>query len=241
MSGSRRRDSAATKAAIIDAAGSLFADRGFSGVTARAVAAQAEVALSAIPYHFGSMEALYKEVLLKACRLAPDAERLAKEALAAEPLEGVIVAARWAIADGLAAGSDWSIRLLMREEFDPSPAFTEVLESRFRPEWDWLCQIVARASGRDAESAAVKFGSVVLYTAAVSFVIRSSVLDALAPEVSRAFTERHESVAECVAFLALDAVERYEAALGVDAPARKATLKPLPRVGKARAGRKGGR
>jgi TetR/AcrR family transcriptional regulator, regulator of cefoperazone and chloramphenicol sensitivity len=214
MSDRKQRDSGATKAAIVEAAGALFADRGFSGVTARAVAARAEVALSAIPYHFGSMEALYKAALLEACRLAPDAERLAKESLAAEPLEGVVVAARWAIADGLAADSDWGIRLLVREEFNPSPVFAEVLELKFRPEWKWLCEVVARASDRDADSAAVKFGTIVLYTTAVSFILRSSVLDALAPEVGKSFADQHDALAGCVASLALDAVERYDAAFG---------------------------
>jgi TetR/AcrR family transcriptional regulator, regulator of cefoperazone and chloramphenicol sensitivity len=210
----KQRDSATTKQAIIDAAGFLFADRGFAGVTARAVAAQANVALSAIPYHFGSMEALYREALLEACRQAPDAEQLAQDAIAAKPAAGLLAAARWAVVDASIAASSWGIRLLMREEFDPSPAFKEILDLKFFPEWEWLCQVVARATDRDADSNAVKFGTIVLYTTALSFVTRSSVLDKLAPDVVKAFGDRQDALAQCVASLTIDAVERYEAALG---------------------------
>jgi len=53
-------DSEKTKSSLIQAAGELFANFGFSGVTARQITAKAGVSLGAIPYHFGSMEALYE-------------------------------------------------------------------------------------------------------------------------------------------------------------------------------------
>ena len=85
-------DSEQTKAALVHAAGELFAERGFSGVTARQVVARAKVSLGAIPYHFGSMEALYRETLIEACRASTGSQLLKEQADEAEPIEALRLA-----------------------------------------------------------------------------------------------------------------------------------------------------
>ena len=52
-----------TKTRIVDAAERLFAERGFEGTSLRAVTSEAEVNLAAVNYHFGSKEALFREVV----------------------------------------------------------------------------------------------------------------------------------------------------------------------------------
>ncbi|MFN8644640.1 MAG: CerR family C-terminal domain-containing protein [Candidatus Binatia bacterium] len=52
-----------TRQRVLDAAGALFAERGFHGTTARDIAERAGVNLAAAHYHFGSKEQLYLEVL----------------------------------------------------------------------------------------------------------------------------------------------------------------------------------
>lgn len=62
----RRRsphDGAETRQALVDAALKLFTDRGVDAVSIRAVNAQADRALAAVHYHFGSKEALIRAVL----------------------------------------------------------------------------------------------------------------------------------------------------------------------------------
>jgi len=54
----RGRDAADTKDRLLDAAERLFAERGFSGTTMRAVTQAAGVSVSAANYHFGSKDAL---------------------------------------------------------------------------------------------------------------------------------------------------------------------------------------
>jgi len=53
---------AATRRRLLDAAGALFAARGFRGATLREIAERAGANLAAVNYHFGSKEALYLEV-----------------------------------------------------------------------------------------------------------------------------------------------------------------------------------
>jgi len=51
-----------TRQRILQAAEPLFADLGFSGVSMRAIANAAGVHLGQLPYHFGTKEALYREI-----------------------------------------------------------------------------------------------------------------------------------------------------------------------------------
>ncbi len=64
----RRRDPQATQRAILDAAESIFVDRGFAATSVSEIADRATVTKSLIHHHFGSKEALWQEV--KARRLA---------------------------------------------------------------------------------------------------------------------------------------------------------------------------
>lgn len=69
------QQSAGTKTRILDVAERLFAERGFDAPSLRTITAAANVNLASIHYHFGSKEALVREVLLR--RIGPlNAERL---------------------------------------------------------------------------------------------------------------------------------------------------------------------
>lgn len=58
----RTRDSEATKAAIIEAAEAIFLEKGFGNTAVSEIAKQARVTKSLIHHHFGSKEALWREV-----------------------------------------------------------------------------------------------------------------------------------------------------------------------------------
>jgi AcrR family transcriptional regulator len=204
------RDSEQTRAALIAAAGELFAAHGFAAVTARQVAARAKASLSTIPYHFGSMEALYREALLVASAVAPGAEPLAAQALAAEPAEGLRLAVRWVFADLTGQPASWQLQLITRECLDPSPAFRDVVRRKFRPEWEWLAAVAGRAAGRPADDEAVQFGVLAMYTLASTFFTHRAIYAELAPAVvARAAAE---PFLDLLAALTVPAVERYAAA-----------------------------
>jgi AcrR family transcriptional regulator len=64
-----------TRAAILDAAERLYADRGFADVTLRDIVAAAGVNLAAVNYHFGSKDELIAELFVTRS-LATNRERL---------------------------------------------------------------------------------------------------------------------------------------------------------------------
>jgi TetR/AcrR family transcriptional regulator, regulator of cefoperazone and chloramphenicol sensitivity len=63
---SARADGAATRARILESAGTLFAAQGFARTESKAVADRAGVDLASINYHFGSREGLLGAVLVEA-------------------------------------------------------------------------------------------------------------------------------------------------------------------------------
>ncbi|HSH75133.1 MAG TPA: TetR family transcriptional regulator [Longimicrobiales bacterium] len=68
---------AATRADLIEAARSLFAQRGFDGTSIRAITRDAGTNLGAVTYHFGSKRALYAAVLEQGLRPIADRVRAA--------------------------------------------------------------------------------------------------------------------------------------------------------------------
>lgn len=61
--GARRRDAAATKAALLDAARELFTERGFDATTVRDIAARAGVNQALLFRYFGSKDALFEAAM----------------------------------------------------------------------------------------------------------------------------------------------------------------------------------
>jgi AcrR family transcriptional regulator len=61
----RKRDAAATKASLLEAAATLFAERGFDRTTVRDIAKQAGANQALLFRYFGSKEALFEEVVAR--------------------------------------------------------------------------------------------------------------------------------------------------------------------------------
>ncbi|MBS0397934.1 MAG: TetR/AcrR family transcriptional regulator, partial [Proteobacteria bacterium] len=58
-----RADGKITRTRILEAAGELFATTGYAETSNKAIAAQAQVDLASINYHFGNRSGLYQAVL----------------------------------------------------------------------------------------------------------------------------------------------------------------------------------
>jgi len=198
----------ATRTAIIQAAGELFATSGFNGVTARQIASQAGVSLSTIPYHFGTMETLYKEVLLAACETSAEARAIAERARSARPSEGLRFAVRFVLEHYATEAAPWPVQLVGREILDPTPEFLEIVERKFSPEFSWMCEIVGRAARRPADADAVGFGVVALCALAETMMNYRQIMEVIAPSVLSTAKEKDEFV-DIVAKITLDAVRRY--------------------------------
>ncbi len=132
-----------TPARIIEAAGPIFAAKGFEAATVREICHRAGVNLAAVNYHFGSKEGLYVATVRQAHpnrleqRFVPDQPA---GATPAQRLRGFV----WAMISRLLElkAAEWQWRLLFREITDPTPMCRELLQEHFRAGFGALLAII---------------------------------------------------------------------------------------------------
>ncbi len=135
-------DDTATR--ILQAAGQIFADKGFQAATIREICALAEVNLASVNYHFRDKETLYTETLQHA-----EAQMIARFPLpawestapAAERLHDFVFNMLSRMLNTELA--PWQHRLMMREVLQPTAAVRELAERYFRPHFALLNSIIA--------------------------------------------------------------------------------------------------
>ena len=123
---------ASTKTQLLDAAESLFEERGIRGTSLRAITERAKANIASVNYHFGSKRDLIRAVLAR--RIDPlNAERLrlldALEESADFDLEQVFEAL---IAPAVRHPEIYpGLRLLARMHFEPDPKISELVHQPF--------------------------------------------------------------------------------------------------------------
>lgn len=154
----------ATRAALVAAALNLFGQHGFEATSTRQIAAEAGVNLAAIAYHFGSKEGLrlacadfianrLGEIFADGVGGRSDIASLDR-AGARSVLAGTLAAFVEAMV--LRAEARPLARFMMREMFDPSPAFERVYAGAMAPLHGRICAALARATGWPAEAEATR-------------------------------------------------------------------------------------
>jgi TetR/AcrR family transcriptional regulator, regulator of cefoperazone and chloramphenicol sensitivity len=140
---------AATRARLLAAAGRLFAERGFEGVSVRDVCKAAKANVAAVQYHFGGKRGLHLQALREAlsglkARAEPHLRRDALDPAVrlSARLDGFAAAMLGADADADAP------RLILRELARPSAALKRVADEFMRPNFEELRADVAALAGR---------------------------------------------------------------------------------------------
>jgi TetR/AcrR family transcriptional regulator, regulator of cefoperazone and chloramphenicol sensitivity len=135
-----------------------FGMHGFDAVTARNLSANAGVPLSAIPYHFGTMEALYRATLLQvmeliAARLGPAVEIAEAAALNCKPAQAKLVvenllAEMMRVLVVSEESNAWA-KIMMREMQAPSMMIAGFSNDVMFRAHRAICLLISRATGKD--------------------------------------------------------------------------------------------
>ena len=151
------RDSEQTCERIIAAAGELFADHGYHGVTVRDIVRKAKTHQSALNYHFSGKEGVYREVLIHACE-SPELTKLDPETLRQMPAREALcqVIRAWIHDSTNGEGANWAAKLIDRECLEPSAIFQEVVAAKLLPQFAFIADLLARAASGTAESPVVQ-------------------------------------------------------------------------------------
>lgn len=177
--------SAETRQLLLEAAGGVFAERGYRDTTVRAVCRRAGVNVGAVNYHFGDKEHLYLEVLRyshgKALEKYPPDMGVSPTDPPATRLRAFIRSFLFRIFDP--GPTAWHGKLITMEMIQPSAVLDALTEERFRPMADQLTGLVRELLGGAADAEKVRL-------CAASIVSQCVFYHHCRPVISRLFPEQ---------------------------------------------------
>jgi len=153
-----------TRDKLIEAAGHVFAERGYRAATIRDICRRAGANVAAVNYTFGDKMGLYTEVLrnsIRATQTAAMSAALAPDLSPEDTIRGVIHARLKSLCREERV--DWHFRLMMHEFVHPTPAMSRVVEEGIRPVYNRLRSAVGEIIGLppDHETTRLSVNSIV--------------------------------------------------------------------------------
>lgn len=134
---------------LLEAAGEVFAEKGFAKATVRAICDRAGANVAAVSYYFRDKEGLYREAIKYWSEISrqkyPPHFGLGANPTAEQRLEAFIRSFLLRILDKSRPG--WHGKLLTREMVEPTKALDELVESAYRPTNEQLRQIIRELAG----------------------------------------------------------------------------------------------
>jgi AcrR family transcriptional regulator len=154
----RRNQNLQMRDELLEAAGEVFAEKGFAKATVRAICDRAGANVAAINYYFRDKEGLYREAIKHWSEISrqkyPPDFGLGGNPTAEQRLGAFIRSFLFRILDKSRPG--WHGKLMTREMVEPTDALDELVESAYRPMTEKLRQIVRELGGGRLSKAEVR-------------------------------------------------------------------------------------
>jgi AcrR family transcriptional regulator len=124
-----------TELQLLEAAGQVFAEKGYERTTAREVCERAGTNTAAVNYYFGGIEGLYAAVLEEARNRLFSVDAIAAAVAGKSDPKAKLEAVMMLVARALTGplSSSWVLRVLGREIVAPTPAMDEIKEKVILP------------------------------------------------------------------------------------------------------------
>lgn len=136
-------DTDTTRERLLEAAGEIFAEKGFEAATVRDICNAGGANVAAVNYYFGDKQRLYVEAVVRAHRWRMEQFEFPKwsaDTPATQKLRDFITTFLRRVLTG--PGDTWHTRLIMREIAHPSEACAELVQSSIRPQFEVLIGIL---------------------------------------------------------------------------------------------------
>jgi TetR/AcrR family transcriptional regulator, regulator of cefoperazone and chloramphenicol sensitivity len=157
-----KEDEQTTRRRLLEAAGQVFADRGFDGATGKEICERAGTNTAAINYYFGGMEGLYAAVAHEIPKCMVTVEALSAAVAGKRDARAKLEAVIGLLVRTLTgpAPSSWVFRFAAREWAAPSPVLDSLREKEMLPKTRILRNIVAELMELPEDHPAVARGCV---------------------------------------------------------------------------------
>jgi len=173
-----------TRQRLLQAAATLFADRGFKSTSVRDICDLAGANPAAINYHFRHKLGLYREVI---GMVADAMDRTKQEAMDAgaggTPDERLRDYIRHMVRRVIGEEKNWLVDLIGREMAEPSPAFGLIVERGILPSGRRLAQLVSEVSGLPADDPRAQFCAGMVHAQCFFFTGGKPVLKHMDPKL----------------------------------------------------------
>jgi AcrR family transcriptional regulator len=178
-------EQAHTRQQLLEAAGAVFAERGFRNTTVREICQRAGANIAAVNYHFGDKEKLYAEVFRYSQERAHERYPLLPEAGALSPEKKLGVFVRSLLQRVFDKGeSSWHSQLMLREMIEPTAALDLIVAEKIRPMSEQLRGLVAELLGCRVSDERVRLCGFSVVSQCVFYCHCHSVVARLDPEKS---------------------------------------------------------
>ena len=216
-----RSDGTSTRMHILETAGTVFAEKGFSRSTSKEICTRARTHMAAVNYHFGGKDGLYEAVLVEAHRRLVSLERLqeiVRDGTAPERQFATLL--RHLLMRPEGTPEPWALRVLVQEMMAPSEHVPVLLREAVLPKVRVIVGLVSRLLALPVGHPGVQRGVLFAVVPAILLLVaprplRDVVLPALASDPASAVDEL-----VAYALAGLRALKRRHAARAAEPPAR---------------------
>lgn len=184
----QRRDGLSTRGIVLEAAGQVFAERGFAQATSKEICARAGANSAAVNYYFGGKESLYEEVLVEAHRQMVSLEDLDVIIASADtPEEKLRAFLQRMLQTAMDSSKLWGIKVFLRELASPSPFVTRAMTRTVLPKADKIRALVRELTGLPEDSPQLQRAAAFVVIPCISLImfpesLRLAVLPATAAD-----------------------------------------------------------
>lgn len=199
------KDSEQTKRRLVQVAGVLFAEHGYTQVTVRDIIEAAQANLGALNYHFGTKECLYGEVLRAACL----DDRIDESQLKGlEPRAALTLLISEALLTcTLDISDNWPYMLIKRECQFPSHMFDQLVEEHFKYQSQVLTDLIGAIVGRPPNAPEVELGLVTMVGLLDMFGLNKHLITSVLPDI-RPYVDDRQALSERIAQLVIAAANQ---------------------------------
>jgi AcrR family transcriptional regulator len=170
---------------LIEAAGPIFAAKGFHWTKIRDICAKAGANVAAVNYHFGDKLGLYTEVLRYSIAAAELSPKLSSRDNSIPPEAQLRSFVRMILNCVFSTSRPaWHMRLVLQEMSHPTPALNELTEEFIRPRYEILCTVIASINGQEPKSRVTQLCAHSIVGQARHYLIASPVIGAVWPELT---------------------------------------------------------
>ncbi|MBN2447595.1 MAG: CerR family C-terminal domain-containing protein [Phycisphaerae bacterium] len=178
-------DSHCTRRRVLEAAGEVFADKGFEKATIREIVDRANANLNAVNYYFRDKHGLYIALFEDAHELITGRDREVFEQISGLPPERQLREVVSYVLRGfiLARPSAWHARLMFRELSEPTGVMEMMVERFIQPRFEKLADIVRQLATPNVPQLSVRLCAESIMAQCAHLAHRRAVVSRLIPEL----------------------------------------------------------